>query len=881
MEKLLIIDGNSIINRAFYGIRMLTNKHGLYTNGIYGFLNIMFKNLEELCPEYIAVAFDLKSPTFRHKAYSEYKAQRKGMPPELAQQMPILKEVLGAMNITVLEKEGYEADDIIGTVSRICNENNVECYILTGDKDDLQLATDKTQILLTVTKGGTTTTTKLNAADVEKTYGVTPLQFIDVKGLMGDTSDNVPGVKGIGEKTAFEYIKKFKSIENLYENLDDPIVKPAAEKKLIEGKDMAFLSKRLCTIDTNVPLDFALSQAKKSEYDTPRLAELFGNLEFNTFLKKIEGVNCETKLEFPNFKIIKTIDEVSEIIKNIKSEFVYRLFELEKKLYSLAFLCQNTVYYIVPDDSETERLVQLIRPYFESKEILKISSDVKSDMVLMSKYNVDFSDNYFDIGVGAYIINPIRSGYDLSGIAMEFLSVSLDDEKEYFGSGKRAVTIDALNSEKLERFLTQQIGVMPELKNYEENKIKEDKQENLLYDMEFPLVRVLAAMECEGFLVDENRLKEFDGKLAESISVLEEEIYAIADEEFNINSPKQLGTILFEKLGLKSSKKTKKGYSTGAEVLEKLVGKHEIIEKILEYRKLAKLKSTYGDGLLAVIDDVSGRIHSKFNQTITATGRISSAEPNLQNIPVRTELGREIRKMFVAKPGYVLVDADYSQIELRVLAHISGDENLTEAFKNNDDIHTSTASKLFSVPQSEVTPILRARAKTVNFGIVYGMSDFSLAKDLGISVKEAKMYIDSYFEKYRGVKKYMETTIETAKIGGYVSTLFGRRRSIPEINSSNFMVRSSGERMARNTPIQGTAADIIKIAMVSVERCLREQKLKSRLILQVHDELIIETLLEEREQVCEILKNCMENAVTLSVPLVAETNFGSSWYDAH
>ncbi len=877
MEKLLIIDGNSIINRAFYGIKLLTNKHGLYTNGIYGFLNIMFKNLEELNPEYIAVAFDLKAPTFRHKAYAQYKAQRKGMPQELAQQMPVMKEILSAMNITVLEKEGYEADDIIGTVSRICRKNEVECYILTGDKDDLQLATDTTKVLLTVTKGGSTATTELDADDVEDMYGVTPTQFIDVKGLMGDTSDNVPGVKGIGEKTAFEYIKKFKSIEKLYENLDDPIVKPAARRKLEEGRDMAFLSKSLCTIDVNVPLDFSVEAARRTDYDNERLAELFANLEFNSFLKKLGDVPTQNNFKFPKFELLEGAFSARKLLENADT-FIYKLFAVDGELYSLAFLTDGTVHYLKAAPHE---LADLLKPIVESSGVMKISADIKSDMVLLNRYGMDFSDDYFDISVGAYIINPLRNNYDLSGIAMEFIGVNLTEERDFFGSGKKVKTIADFTAEELSGYLTEQLGVIPQLKEYETDKIKNDGQEKLLYEVEFPLIRALATMETEGFCVDESSLKEFDDSLGEKITVLEEDIYSLAGEKFNINSPKQLGVILFEKLGLKAAKKTKTGYSTNAEVLEKLVGEHEIVEKILDYRQLAKLKSTYGDGLLAVINHDTGRVYSKFNQTVTVTGRISSTEPNLQNIPVRTELGREIRKMFVAGPGCVLVDADYSQIELRLLAHISGDENLINAFKNNEDIHASTAANIFSVPISEVTPLLRSRAKTVNFGIVYGMGDFSLAKDLGITVKEARKYIDSYFEKYPKVKQYMEQTIQNAKEIGYVSTLFGRRRIIPEISSSNFMVRSSGERMARNTPIQGTAADIIKIAMVSVERELRKCGLKSKLILQVHDELIIETLTEEENEVRELLKTCMENAAELSIPLVAETQSGASWYDAH
>lgn len=876
MKKLLIIDGNSIINRAFYGIRLLTNKHGLYTNAIYGFLNIMFKHLEELKPECIAVAFDLKAPTFRHKMYSEYKAQRKGMPEELAQQMPVMKEILKAMNITVLEKEGFEADDIIGTVSRICRESDVECYILTGDKDDLQLACDTTKILLTVTRGGATSTTEFDSDDVEDTYGVTPLQFVDVKALMGDSSDNVPGVKGIGEKTAFEYIKKFKSIETLYENLDDEIIKPAARRKLEEGREMAKLSKTLCTIDCNVPLDFAIEDSLVKEYDNERLTELFLNLEFSSFLKKLGTAETAPKMEFPDFEILENADKVKEKLKKITDIFEYKLFEDEEGLSALAFMSEGRAYFAFGNSE----LAKVLKPYFEDENILKISEDIKADMVLLKKYDIGFSDSYFDLKVAAYIINPLKTSYDTDLIAMDFLSVAIDGEKAVFGSGKQRKTVSDLNSGELEKYISQTLGVYAPLKKYEEEKIANDGQTKLLFETELPLIRVLATMETEGVMVDRERLFAFNEELKNSLEILEGEIYTLAGEEFNINSPKQLGVILFEKLGLKAVKKTKTGYSTNAEVLEKLVGKHEIIEKILNYRQLAKLKSTYGDGLLAVIDEKTGRIYSKFNQTVTVTGRISSTEPNLQNIPVRTELGRELRKMFVAKEGAVLVDADYSQIELRVLAHISGDERLIEAFRNGEDIHLATASNVFNVSKDEVTPVMRSRAKTVNFGIVYGMGDFSLAKDLGISVKEAREYIENYFEKYSKVREYMSQIIETTKETGYVSTMFERRRAIPEINSSNFMVRSSGERMARNTPIQGSAADIIKMAMVSVLKEIEKRNLKSKLILQVHDELIIETPLDEVDEVRELLENCMVNAANLSVPLVAETKTGKSWYDA-
>ena len=876
MEKLLIIDGNSIINRAFYGIRLLSTKDGMYTNGIYGFLNIMLKHTEELCPDYIAVAFDLKAPTFRHKMYSQYKAQRKGMPDELRMQMPVMKEILSAMNITILEKEGYEADDIIGTVSRMCKEKEVECYILTGDKDDLQLATDTTKVLLTVTKGGATTTTELDSDDVEDTYGVTPTQFIDVKGLMGDTSDNVPGVKGIGEKTAFEYIKKFKSIEALYDNLDDAIVKPAARQKLIDGKEMAFLSKKLCTIDTNVPLDFDIEDALVKEYDNARLAELYTNLEFQVFLKKLDTGNSSVNFECKPFEEISVL-EMEEKLSNVKNDFVYKLFETEGELTATAFLSEEKVYFVF---GEAQTITGCLKPIMEDESVTKVSSDIKGDMVLLNKYGISFKTSYFDLGVAAYIINPLKNSYDISTMALDYLSVNLKDDKEVFGTGKNQKTLAELSQEDLGAYVSENICAAKLLKDCLAEIIAEEGQDKLFFEVELPLVWVLASMEINGVLVDKPKLYEFNENLKVSIDILEKEIYALAGEEFNLNSPKQLGVILFEKMGMKPPKKTKTGYSTNAEVLEKLSEEHEIVRKILEYRQLAKLKSTYGDGLLAVIDEKTGRVYSKFNQTVTVTGRISSQEPNLQNIPVRTELGRELRKMFVAKEGCVFVDADYSQIELRVLAHISEDEALCNAFNTGVDVHTLTASNVFGVELEEVTDTMRSHAKTVNFGIIYGMGEYSLAKDLGISVKEAREYINNYFDKYRGVDRYMNSIIETTKEKGYVETMFSRRRKITEINSSNFMLRSAAERMTRNTPIQGSAADIIKIAMVSVEKRLREENLKSSLILQIHDELIIEAYEDEADKVVEILTSSMESAAKLSVPLVAEAKCGKSWYDA-
>lgn len=882
MKDLLIIDGNSIVNRAFYGIKLLTNKHGLFTNGIYGFLKIMFKNTELIKPDYICVAFDLKAPTFRHKMYKEYKAQRKGMPEELRMQMPVLKEVLKAMNICILEKEGFEADDIIGTVSRMCAKEDVACHILTGDRDDLQLAKDTTDVYLTITKMGSTDTEIYDSDAVFEKYGVTPDEFIDVKGLMGDTSDNVPGVKGIGEKTALGYIQKFKSIEALYENLDDAIVKPAARKKLEEGKDLAFLSKKLCTIDTNVDIGAKLSDFERREYDTERLTELFINLEFNEFLKSVSSGGTADITKDVKFNRITSADELKGAVSLAEGNFIYNLFGSDK-IDALSFIVGDTVYFCMrSDDISDSDISSVLKTVMEDPDVLKVTDDIKKDMILLNKYGIDLSKSYFDIGIAAYIINPSKSGYLISDICIDFLSYPIITEKDVFGSGKSAKSIFEIDAETLEKFIMSETCAIAALKEYEEEKITSDGQDMLLNEIELPLIRVLAEMEISGFKIDKDKLTEFTKMLTDKIGEYEEKIYELAGEKFNINSTKQLGVILFEKLGLKVIKKTKTGYSTDAAVLEKLLGKHPIIENIIEYRRAAKLKSTYGDGLLAVINPDTGRIHSVFNQTVTMTGRISSSEPNLQNIPMRREEGREIRKMFVAGgDDFILTDADYSQIELRIMAHMSGDAAMIDAFGSGEDIHTSTAARVFGVDSKDVTPLLRTRAKAVNFGIIYGMGEYSLSQDLGISVKEAKSYIQSYFEKFADVKKYLDSTVEKAKKDGYVTTLFGRRRYIPEINSSNFMTRSFGERVAMNTPIQGTAADIIKIAMVKVHSELKRRNMRSRLILQVHDELIIETAVEEKEEVSSILTECMTRAASLKVPLVAETNLGKSWFDAH
>ncbi len=873
MKKFLIIDGNSIINRAFYGIRLLSNKHGLFTNGIYGFLNIMFKNIDEINPDYIAVTFDLKKPTFRHKMYNEYKAQRKPMPEELRMQLPVLKEVLSAMNIHIMEKEGYEADDIIGTVSRMCDENQVECLILTGDKDDLQLASQNTKVLLTVTKGGNTTVTVCDEKEVYERYAVTPTQFIDVKGLMGDTSDNIPGVKGIGEKTAMNLISQYKSIEGVYENINE--IKGATAQKLKDGEKMAYLSKKLCTIDRYVPLAFKLDDAVTKKYDDEKLEKLFLNLEFSSFMSRINKSAVKTTLQ------LLPCERSYEKIQ-VSDKFIYRIYTTDEGIYAVAYIKNSKIYYVINDITLILPVKDVIREVFESESTEKISSGIKEDIVLLSSMGIDYADNYFDTKVCAYVINPSRNSYEICENCRDTLEIDILNIDDMLGKGAKRKEINNLSKEDFESLISNELTALSILSDRQKEIIEENNQQNLLYNIEFPLTKVLASMEEEGFMVNKDELIEFGEMLKGKIEVLEKEIYEEAGEEFNILSPKQLGVILFEKMELPVVKKTKTGYSTDADVLEKLKTHSPVVEKVIEYRKLTKLKSTYADGLSEVINPYDKKIHSKFNQTVTMTGRISSTEPNLQNIPMRSELGREIRKMFVpTDENRVLVDADYSQIELRILAHIADDEIMINAFRNNVDIHTTTAMNVFGLKEDEITPLERTRAKAVNFGIVYGMGSFSLSQDLGITNKEAKAYIDGYFEKYRNVKNFMSDVIEEGKEKGYVETLFGRKRYLPELKSSNFIQRSAAERMAMNTPIQGTAADIIKIAMVKVYKALKDNNFKSKLILQVHDELIIEAYRDEEEQVKKLLKECMESACEMKVPLSVEVGSGESWYLAH
>ncbi len=890
-ERLIIIDGNSIINRAFYGIRTLNTKDGTPTNAIYGFLNIMLKYTQDINPDYLCVAFDLSAPTFRHKMYSEYKAQRKRMPEELALQMPIMKQVLDAMNIKILEKEGYEADDIIGTVSDICDKSDIECIIVTGDKDDLQLATNTTKIYLTTTSKGATNTDIYDEAAVLEKYGVTPKQFIDVKALMGDTSDNIPGVAGIGEKTALSLIQTCKSIERLYDDINNSGAKGAVLTKLENGRESAFLSKTLATIDKNVPIDFIVEDARTKKYDNDALYQLLSKLEFKSLIKKLglseNGVSSKSiskiELEKPQTIIISDTTELGELVKAVYNEksLVYRIYKSNAMLDAIAIYTSKKVYYVPTGLFLTEHvIIDALSDIFNDKGIEKITHGAKDDIVLLHKFGVNYQNLAFDTAIGAYILEPSSTDYEISSLAEEYLNISILSEEYILGKGKSRVRICDIDENIAADFAAKQLLSIVHLKDYIANTLEKNDQHFLYYHIELPLVSVLANMQIVGVAVDKDNLYNFNKMLTARIDELKTKIYELAGCEFNINSTKQLGEVLFEKLGLKAVKKTKTGYSTDAAVLEKLVGSHDIIEYLIEYRLVNKIKTTYGDGLLSVINDETGRIHSSFNQTVTATGRISSTEPNMQNIPVRHELGREIRRMFVAKEGCTLVDADYSQIELRILAHIAKDEAMIKAFDDGVDIHAVTASQVLGIPLESVTSAQRSNAKAVNFGIVYGIGEFSLSKDLKISVYEARKYIDGYLGHYKGVKKYMDEIKNEAYEKGYVTTIFGRRRYIPELKSSNFNIRAFGERVALNTPIQGSAADIIKLAMVRVHERLLKEGLKSQLILQVHDELIVEAYDNELEKVKEILRSEMENVMKLDVSLLAEAKDAKSWYDA-
>ena len=865
MKKLLILDSNSILNRAFYGVRYLSAKDGTPTNAIYGFLNILLKLIKEQEPDYICAAFDVKAPTFRHKQYEGYKAQRKPMPEGLAAQMPLAKDVLRAMGVTILEKEGYEADDIIGTVARLCEESEISCFIATGDKDDLQLASDKTKVILTVTKSGYNETIIYDDKAVKEKYHVTPTEFIDVKALMGDPSDNIPGVKGVGEKTAMSLIEKHHSIEYIYENIDGIGLKGAMLQKMKDGREMAFMSKELATINRNTPIEFNAEECVFDGFENNcELYEILKRLELNSIIKKLDLSGGDNVKE--NEDIFKDFSYQVGDKNMISGDKVTVVLDFDGDNISSAAVGAGNNAVVLNEQDDIKELL-------EDDSIAKVMFDVKEAIVKLNG-RIDIKNISDDTAIAAYLVDPAKNEYTIEKLASEYFGTVIEKPEV-----KQLSLLDDVETDRSE-YLAKCAVALGVLNDRIGDKIKENGQEKLYQEVELPLVTVLAHLEINGFLVDDNQLKEFADKLGEKIDALTNEIYMLAGEEFNINSPKQLGVILFEKLELKPVKKTKTGYATNADVLEKLRDKHPIVNFIMEYRQLAKLKSTYCDGLTAVVNPNTHRIHSVFTQTVTVTGRLSSTEPNLQNIPTRTELGREIRKMFVAKDGYVLVDADYSQIELRVLAHIANDETMINAFRNNEDIHAVTASQVLGIPLEDVTKEQRSSAKAVNFGIVYGIGEFSLAQDLHISVKEAKAYIESYLEKYHGVRNYMESIKEQAKKDGYVKTMLNRIRYIPELKSPNYNIRQFGERVALNTPIQGTAADIIKLAMVRVDNRLINEGLKSKLILQVHDELIVEAHKDEVDKVKQILSEEMQGAMELNVPLKVDMSTGHSWYDA-
>lgn len=928
MKKLVLIDGNSIMNRAFYGImgsKALTTKDGKYTNAIYGFLAILFKLLEDEKPDYIGVSFDLKAPTARHKMYEGYKANRKGMPTELAEQMPIIKDVLRAMNIDIIEKEGYEGDDIIGTLSRYGEQKGLEVVILSGDRDTFQLATDNVRINIPRTKAGKTETEIFNREKVKEVYGIEPKQLIEVKGLQGDTSDNIPGVPGIGEKTALSLVQKYGTIDNLYKKLEsgEADIKGKQKEKLEENKDLAYLSRTLGEINTQVPIEDTLEELKLEEWDKPKVLEIFKELNFKRYIDRfnLQDENGNANLDSENnienkYKVEnKTIEEIKSIIEN-QSKMIFYI-ETEKDeneekiikekitVISVFNTSENEAYYI---NLKEKNSIQDFKEIFENDKILKSGIDLGRVYILLKQEGIDFKGINYDASIAAYILNPTNNKLKINDLAEQYLEI---DVNEILGNNqnKKAEQINLFdtmqnagisdkNEQKEEKSEEEKIKeeqekaikaeekkctlysyIIYKLQEITMKKLEEINAVELFKNIDMPTVTVLANMQWNGMYADEEELDKFGNQLKEQLEIKTKMIYEMAGEEFNINSTKQLGEILFEKMKLPVVKKTKSGYSTDVDVLEKLKSEDPIISEILDYRQLMKLNSTYVEGLKPYINPKTKRIHSFFHQTITATGRISSTEPNLQNIPTRFELGKQVRKIFKPEPGKVYIDADYSQIELRVLAHMSEDTHMVQAFKDGEDIHKQAASKVFKTPMEEVTKEQRSNAKAVNFGIVYGISDFGLGEQLGISRKIAKKYIEEYLQEYEGIKNFMDNMKEKAKETGYVETLFNRRRYIPELKSNNYMVRQFGERAAMNTPIQGTAADIMKIAMINVYKKLVENGLEAKIVLQVHDEMMIEAPLNEAEKVKEIVKNEMESAIQLKIPLIAEVSEAENWYE--
>ena len=874
MNRLLLIDGNSILNRAFYGLPDLTTSDGRHTNAVLGFLNIILKVIDEENATHVCVAFDLKEPTFRHKMFSEYKGTRHPMPDELREQVPLIKDVLKSMHIFTISKAGYEADDILGTLSRMGENNGYDVTILSGDRDLLQLATDKILIKIPKTKAGKTEIFNYYDKDVINEYGVTPLIFIDMKGLMGDSSDNIPGVPGVGPKSAGKLLLDYGSMDGIYEHIDE-LKKSKMKDNLIEFKEQAYMSKELATIKLDCELDAKLEDMLYKDAFNEESYKMFSELEFKSLLTRFD--ESDKMIENFDFKINFVSDkkELSKLFDNDFDSFGFSYIENGSELVCASFSFDNNNAYIIRLNGEIDAGLintHIIECLKKNKRICSL--DIKEELRFI-ELNPDY--DIFDCGIGAYLINPLKDEYAHDDIAKEYLGLTLPTKKELIG--KNEINMFTIEDDNIARFIAYQSLIPFMASDIILKKLNAMEMYRLYKDIELPCTFSLFEMEKNGIRVDGKALNEFGIKLKENIDILTKEIYELAGKEFNINSTKQLGEVLFEDLGLKSGKKTKTGYSTSVEVLEKIKGEHDIIPKILDYRQLTKLNSTYVEGLSVYIRP-DGRIHGKFNQTVTATGRISSTEPNLQNIPTRLPLGREIRKVFIPEDGFVFLDADYSQIELRVLAHLSNDEALISAYKKGTDIHTITASEVFDVPIDEVDSLMRRKAKAVNFGIVYGISSFGLGQDLDISRKEAEGYINKYFDTYKNVKKYLDDVVKSAKDKGYSITMFNRKRPIPELKSSNFMTRSFGERCAMNSPIQGTAADIIKIAMINVDRELKNRGLKSKLVLQVHDELLIETKKEELEEVKELLKDNMMKAANLSVPLIVDMHDGESWFDA-
>ncbi|MDR1467457.1 MAG: DNA polymerase I [Oscillospiraceae bacterium] len=864
--KLLVLDGNSILNRAFYGIKLLTTKNGTYTNAIYGFLTMLEKLKKEIIPDAIAIAFDTPAKTFRHKAYEEYKAGRKGMPLELLSQLPILKELLGYMGYRMVECEGFEADDIFGTLASACEEDGNECIIATGDKDALQLVSDNTSVRITATKSGRPSVVLYDKQKIKQEFGFSPKQLIDVKALRGDTSDNIPGVVGIGKKNADNLIERFETLDNIYENIDSEYIKDSVRIKLVEGKESAYLSYMLGEIRKDVPINRSANDYIRGEINYKKSRELMTDLELFSLIKKIDdgilGKKDSKSLDFKDVKIIyqEDLKELLSILKtNKKADFICSY--INKKVTTIAFSIESKV--IVAKNNPG--FLNFLKNFSEDTKIAKRTHDAKSLFFYLEKHKIGSNNFVFDTFLAAYLLNPAAKTYDIENLALEYGDIQVCE-----GEGDDFSKSDAVLIKKVIEF--------SKIVDNISEKIKECSQTKLLQNIEIPLSRVLATMENSGFFIDKQGIIEYSKILEKKILEIQEEIFQSLGYSFNIQSPKQLGSALFESLSLPHGRYNKRGYSTSAEVLDKLSVSHPIVKKIIKFRALSKIKSTYCDSVLKLTKK-DGRIHTVFNQTETRTGRLSSSDPNLQNVPVRTDAGRELRKFFRAQDGHILIDADYSQIELRILAHIANDENMIESFKSGEDIHAATASEIFDIPVEMVTDAMRQHAKAVNFGIVYGISAFSLSKDIGVTVKKAGDYINKYFEHYPDIKIYLKKTIKKARDNGFVETIFGRRRYLPELFSSNFNLRSFGERVAMNMPIQGSAADIIKIAMIRVVDRMRNKKLESKLILQVHDELIIQSREDEAEITSKILQEEMESAAKLKVDLVTKLTSGKTWYE--